>query len=219
MVLRKVKAARSAPGADRAMEADRMAELPVELLVDRCLANSPGAWEEFLRRYANLIYSTLIRKVSLDPADQEDAFQNAVVAIYESLPKLKDPSLIVSWIVQITYRQGINRIRRRARRRESALDDFTEAQIHAERASEDAGDAPVDEVRIELERAQRAREMLEAAPERCRRLLRLLFYADPPLAYQEIARREGIPIGSIGPTRARCLEKLRALCESLGWVS
>ena len=75
-----------------------------------------------------------------------------------------------------------------------------------------------DAVRVRLEQAQQAREALAGLSERCRRLLGYLFFEDPPLDYAEIARREGLPIGSLGPTRARCLEKLRRHFEDRGWA-
>jgi RNA polymerase sigma factor (sigma-70 family) len=68
-----------------------------------------------------------------------------------------------------------------------------------------------DEERELLERQQAVRGSLESMPERCRDLLTMLFYQADDLSYAEIARRMNIPVPSVGPTRARCLEKLKKL--------
>jgi RNA polymerase sigma factor (sigma-70 family) len=188
---------------------------PTEL-VDACVERRPGSWEEFLRRYANLIYSTIL-KVGLPDADQEDAFQSAILVIYADLGRLRSRESIASWIVGITYRQAINRIRARTRARETPLEEDEDMPGRSVIDPLAPGDLP-DQSRVELERAQQIAEALERLPERCRRLLRILFYEDPAPDYGEISRREGLPVGSIGPTRARCLEKMRRVYEERGWA-
>jgi len=185
------------------------------ILVRDCLGNRPGAWEEFLRRYSNLIFST-IRKVGLPPSDQEEAYQAAVLAIYRQLSSLRDTDRLISWIVVISRRQAINRIR--SRRNEVSLDHLSPSELAIAESTLEAADGLPEAETVALERAQQAAETLVRLPERCRRLLRLLFYEDPSIDYTEIARREGIPVGSIGPTRARCIEKARRIFEDQGWV-
>jgi RNA polymerase sigma factor (sigma-70 family) len=191
----------------------RLQTLSQEELLGRCLEREEEAWREFLRRYSNLIYSTII-KVGLQSPDQEDAFQSTVLTIYRDLERLRDPSRLISWIVGIAYRQGVNRIRSKTRSRETSIDvipetDFSEAIVV---------ESPGDVERIALEQAQQIQEALGALPDRCRRLLALLFLTDPPPDYVEVARQEGLPIGSIGPTRARCLEKMRRFFEERDWA-
>lgn len=188
---------------------------PDRELVDRCLDHEPGAWEELLRSYGRLIYSTT-NKAGLGPEEQEDAFQSSVMAIYRQLPKLRDREKIVSWIVGIAWRQAVNRIRLRSR--EIRMEEVEDSVL---RGSLDppADSALPDEDRVALERAQHAMEALDSLPGRCRRLLTLMFYEHPPLDYAEIARREGVPIGSLGPTRARCLRKMRGFFRERGWTA
>lgn len=183
-------------------------------IIDRCLDHEPGAWEEFLQRYGRLIYST-VHRVGLPAADHEDTFQSSVIAIYRQLPKLRDREKLVAWIVGITWRQSVDRIRSRSR--EHRMEEVEDSTL---RGSVDPPlDAALpDEDRVALEQAQQAREALESLSGRCSRLLSLMFYEDPPLDYAEIARREGIPIGSLGPTRARCLEKMRQFYRNRGWT-
>ncbi len=192
-----------------------MRDLGAGLLVERCLEREEAAWSEFLRRYADLIYSTIHRKVGLPAEECDDAFQNTILSIHTNLGRLRDPDRIVPWIVQIAYRQGVNWIRSRSRMPEMPIEDLDDIAIHA------SGEAiveslPPEEERLQLQRAQRAQELLALLPDRCRQLLWLLFYEDPTPDYVEIARTVGIAIGSIGPTRARCLAKMRQLWEERG---
>lgn len=200
---------------DRTPSSPAPAETESGLLVRDCLANRPGAWEEFLHRYSNLIYSTIL-KDGLPRTEQEDAYQAAIVAIYRQLGSLRDTARLVPWIVVISHRQAINRIR--ARRKETSLDDISAADLAKAEAALANSDGLPDVQVVALERAQQATETLSRLPERCRRLIQLLFYEDPAPDYSEIARQEGIPVGSIGPTRARCLEKARRIFEDRGWA-
>jgi RNA polymerase sigma factor (sigma-70 family) len=185
-----------------------------EVLVQHCLRHSDGAWAEFLRRYRNLIYSA-VRKISLPEGDQEEAFQGSVIAIYQQLARLRKPDRLIPWIVRIARRQALNRLRLRIR--EGRLAEVTELPWAGVTSS--MGTAPGQENdRLQLEMAQQAAEAFESLSERCRRLLHYLFHEDPPPDYKEIARREGIPVGSLGPTRARCLDRIRAYFAARGWL-
>ncbi len=183
-------------------------------LIERCLASENAAWQEFLRRHARLIYST-IQKAGLSPDDQDEAFQNAVEAIYRGLPRLRDRDRLLPWIIAIAWRQAVNLVRRLGRGPRTVASPGTPEGGTPEYPS---GDPLAPDARLELERAQQAQEALASLPERCRRLLGYLFYEDPAPDYAEIARREGLPIGSLGPTRARCLERLRRFFEERGWT-
>jgi RNA polymerase sigma factor (sigma-70 family) len=183
--------------------------------VQRCIDRSAGAWEELLRRYAELIYSTIIR-VEVPPDDREDAFQSTVLAICSSLERLRHRESIVSWIVGIAYRQAVLRIR--ARIKERGVPMLPESIGDGGSPGELPDDSePPDALRLQLEESQQLKEALERLPERCRRLIRLLFFEEPTPDYVEIARREAIPIGSIGPTRARCIDRLRRIAVDQGW--
>jgi RNA polymerase sigma factor (sigma-70 family) len=202
---------RERPESDIPPPSGRRMQLTPDELVRSCLGHDEGAWAEFLRRYGNLIYSTIL-KVDLPEHEKEEAFQNTVEAIYLHLPRLRDSTRLIAWIVGIARRQAINCIR--GRTRAEALRDAQGVELEAA----EAGDrVRVDEDRILLEQAQWAQEAMAALPESCRRLLRLMFYEDPPLGYEEIARRRGIPVGSLGPTRIRCLARMREFLRARGW--
>lgn len=189
-----------------------MQNADLEALVRACLDGREAGWAEFVRRYGNLIYATILR-VELGPDDAEEAFQLSVVAMHERLGELRDPSRLVPWIIGISYRQAINRIR--SRRREVSVEFVSEAMMEASGLHTHTEQLP-DDLRVRLEQQQSVSEALERLPERCQRLLDSLFFEEPAPEYEEIARREGIPIGSIGPTRARCLDKLRRALQRGG---
>lgn len=180
-------------------------------LIAACLAHDETAWTELVRRFANLIYSTILR-TDLPPEEVEEAFQASIVAIHQQLPGLRDPDRLVPWIIGISYRQAINRIRARCRESVGAV---THAMLEASGLVPELTDLP-DRDRLRLERSHQVQMALARLPDRCRSLLHSLFFEDPAPEYSEIAERDGIPIGSIGPTRARCLEKMRQALERSG---
>jgi len=191
----------------------RGAWLPEEL-VARCLAHEEGAWQEFLARYARLIHA-IIHRMGLPEAEREEAFQSAVAAIYAQLPGLRDVERLVPWIASISSRQAVNCIRRRPKEIpwETGL-----TPGRGDSVEPPARDPLPDETLLELERAQQAQEAMAALSARCRRLLGYFFYSEPQPGYAEIARRERIPIGSLGPTRARCLSRMRRYFKERGWL-
>lgn len=202
-------------GAESGREADAAQSLqpPAEDLIARCLSHEDSAWAEFLHRYQRLIYSTIL-KVGLPPDEQAEAFQASITAIYSQLPRLRQHEKLISWIVGIAWRQAVNQIR--ARRRQVPI-GFVEDAALAQSLAPPSPVSPPDQTRLELEQAQQAQEAMGALSERCRRLLSYFFYEDPVPDYNEIARREGVPVGSLGPTRARCLEKMRRYFSERGW--
>ncbi len=193
---------------------DNLEQLSHEELLELCLFRREEAWQEFLRRFSRLIYSVVLR-YDLPEEETEEAYQATIVAVFRQLPRLQSPEKLVSWIVGISARQAINRIR--AYRRETTVDSFTDELLRDTRSPLPPQRLPDEDILL-LERAQQVREGLEALPERCRRLLFSLFFEDPQPEYREIAGREQIAIGNIGPLRARCLEKLRAFFGKRGWL-
>jgi RNA polymerase sigma factor (sigma-70 family) len=146
---------------------------------------------------------------------RDDAFQATVEAAFRQLHSLQDPEKLVPWLIGIASRQSINQIRRL--RRETQVEDVSDELLRNGPAPSVPPGLPDEEVLL-MERAQQAREGLEALPERCRRILRSLFFEDPAPEYREIALREGIPLGNIGSLRVRCIERLRRVFTDRGWL-
>jgi RNA polymerase sigma factor (sigma-70 family) len=177
---------------------------PTYLLVTDLVARARNgdelAWNALVELYAPLIWS-VCRRYQLTRADAEDVAQVVWQSLVGQLGRIRDPRAIPGWLVTTTRRQCV-RVRRAARR--SCPAGYV---LDAEDVPDDKGVTPEQEL-LATERHAALREALARLPPRCRQLLTLLI-ADPPVPYTEISARLGIPIGSIGPSRARCLEKLR----------
>lgn len=198
---------------NRADASDRWTSLSHAELLPLCLDHAPGAWEEFLRRFSDLIYSTL-RKYSLTEEDRLEAYQATIVAVSERLVQLRSPESLVPWIIGIAMRQAAMRIRTYARESIEQIDDAH----HARRLDPSAPELLPSEEIERLQSAQQLQEGLASLSERCRRLLTALFLDEPQRDYREIAEQEGLSMGSIGPLRGRCLERLRDFFKDRGWL-
>lgn len=175
-------------------------------LVRRCLEGDRVAWTQLLARYADLGFA-LLRRAGLDDAAAEDAFQEVAILLWKNLKRLRDVGRLASWIGTTT-----RRVAWRAKHRGKTRGGHEAAAARPDVA---AGRAP-DEAVGALEEEQALREALAALGERCRELLSLLYFQPVDASYDEIARRLGVPRGSLGPTRQRCLESLRQDLEARG---
>lgn len=174
---------------------------PTENLVATVLAKGDGAttaWEELVRRFSPLVWRVL-RSFNLNDADRWDGFQATWLRTLEKLHTMEDPARFPGWLAQV----ATNEVRSTVLRARSRL--IPEDMLEDPRPADD-DDVDRDVLRKELVDAVRA-AFRDLEPE-CQRLLRLLV-SEPPLSYREIEEVLARPIGSIGPTRRRCLEKLR----------
>ena len=179
-------------------------------LISACLEGENAAWEALISRYQRLIYS-IPMKSRLTPDDAADVFQSVCLKLYEKLVTLRDHEKISSWLIT-TARRECWRVSARNRRATQASgsggDDDSDLLADIPAA------APLaDEQRETLERQQAVRQAVESLSERCRELLTMLFYQTDEWTYADIARRMEMPVPSIGPTRARCLGKLKKLLQ------
>ena len=190
--------ATNAPQADVAQRDDRQ-------LIAECLSGEQASWEALIYRYRRLIYSIPL-KLRLSPEDAADIFQAVCFKLYEKLDTLRDHDRLSSWLITTATRECW-RISAQ-NRREAPVGSGDEG--HSDALADIPATARLpDEERELLERQQAVRQALERLPERCRDLLTMLFYQANELSYPDIARRMNIPVPSVGPTRARCLEKLK----------
>jgi RNA polymerase sigma factor (sigma-70 family) len=177
-------------------------------LVERCLGGDSRAWESLVARHERLVYA-VARSYRLDDADVADVFQDVFAALVRGLPRLRDARTLVRWLASTTER--IARTTALARRREEARSRTEPAALEALAAD----DPDVGQELEVLEAQALMRLALASLPEGCRQLLAALYYDDPAPDYAAISRRLGMPVGSIGPTRARCIDKLRRKLEAL----
>lgn len=177
-------------------------------LVDACLKGDSQAWETLILRYQRLIYSIPIR-AGFSPVDAADIFQSVCVRLLQKLSTLRKREKISSWLMTTTTRECWRVVEKR--RRETGPKVYGE-EYEIDVASRLASEEPLaDQQRIAFERQQAVRDAIDALSERCRTLISLLFYSKEEPSYVDIAREIKVPVNSVGPTRARCLQKLKRL--------
>lgn len=169
-------------------------------LLQRCVAGDERAWSALVARYENLVYSEALR-VGLSELDAGDVFQYVWIELHRSLPRLRSAEGLARWLVVATRRHSYKVAAQRRRLLPDISSDMVDPGLLPDAAVE------------ELELRQRLERALEVLGGVCEQLLRLLFFQPRPLAYQQIARRTGLAIGSIGPIRLRCLTRLRRVLE------
>ena len=168
-------------------------------LVTRAKNGDSQAWDALVERFAPLIWS-ICRRCRLNDADAEDACQAVWLGLVDQLGNLRDPAALPGWLVTTTRRECI-RVQRAACRL-SAGGQVLDENIPDEQA------AMVDHELLTAERNAALRDAFARLPPNCQRLLGLLI-ADPPVPYAEISARLSMSVGSIGPIRGRCLDRLR----------
>jgi RNA polymerase sigma factor (sigma-70 family) len=196
------------PVTDGGREAGEGPEPTVEMLVARARHGDNDAWEQILDRFGALVRSTT-RAYRLSPTDAADVGQTVWLRLFERLADLREPRALPGWIAVTTAHECSKVVTRR--NRTVSVDPVLLAGGEHPAFSSPAGPTEPGEPgeRLLREDDRRAiRSGLAQLPARQRQLL-LLLTQDPPLPYAEIGRRLGIPVGSIGPARARYLRHLR----------
>jgi RNA polymerase sigma factor (sigma-70 family) len=175
--------------------------LGVGELVAAAAQGDQRAWSSLVERYLPLVYS-IIRRYRLSDKDAEDVSQTVWLRLVEHLDAIREPAALPGWLATTTRHEalGILRNKRRTDPVDPGASWILELRV-------DSPELDGDLLRAETARALRA-GLAELAPEH--RELLLLLVTDPPISYGDISRLLGMPVGSIGPTRARCLKKLRA---------
>jgi RNA polymerase sigma factor (sigma-70 family) len=172
-------------------------------LVRRAARGDQPAWEQLVDQYARLVFA-VTRSFRLSDSDASDVSQTAWLRLLEHIDRI-DPARVGAWLVVTTRRECLRIIALRKRVVLSYTDDAFEGL---------AGIQPdLDEALLADERALDVRRALEMLPERWQQLVGMLV-ADPPLPYAVISETLGLPVGSIGPMRGRCLDKLRVLLDA-----
>ncbi|HEX8139875.1 MAG TPA: sigma-70 family RNA polymerase sigma factor [Pyrinomonadaceae bacterium] len=185
-------------------------EISDEKLLKDCRSGDQGAWETLVNRYQRLIYA-IARRAGLDSDQSAEVFQEVFTTLLEKLDDITQPERLHAWLVTTARRKTWRLLSRESRWQKPGAEG--EEAEDALEALPDAAALP-DEVLVRLEEQHRVRRALSALDERCRKLLTMLFYSPEPPPYEEIARAIGTKEGSIGPTRARCLQKLLRQLEN-----
>jgi RNA polymerase sigma factor (sigma-70 family) len=184
---------------------------PDAALVARCIAGDGAAWALLVRRYQRLIHAVALR-IGLDAHGAADVLQTVFSRLLQHLPRLNEPERLQAWIVTTAKREALQQ-RKRGQRTVSMSRHDDESGDEPDFDATDEALLP-DEAMDALQQQHALRGALARIDERCRGLLALLFDdPDEVPAYEVIALRLDMPVGSIGPTRARCLGKLRGMLE------
>jgi RNA polymerase sigma factor (sigma-70 family) len=177
-------------------------------LLRACRKGQETAWEALVKRYQRLIYA-IPRRAGLDEEEAAEIFQEVFTTLLEKLDGIEQPERLHAWLVTTAKRKTWRFISRR-RASSVALRDDEEDTENALLQLPD--NAPLPDATLQkLEEQHRVRAALMQIDERCRQLLTMLFYASVPPSYAEVAIALGTTEGSIGPTRARCLQKMMKL--------
>lgn len=174
----------------------------VELVV-AAADGDQAAWEEIVSRYSGLVWA-LVRAHRLPPADAADVVQTVWLRLVEHLDRLREPEHLGGWLGATTRHESLRVLRRSER--EQPDDDIDSRR---EALSADQRDGP-EAMLLSSEKGDELVTAFRLLPERCRVLLATLA-SDPTPSYAEVAHVLDMPIGSIGPTRGRCLARLRDL--------
>jgi RNA polymerase sigma factor (sigma-70 family) len=193
---KQVNASRSVRKATSTSRARRSDEL-VSRLVRRAAEGDQRAWDELIEEFGGLVWG-VARACRLSHADAAEVSQITWMLLVENLDRLHDPARVGAWLATTARRQCIHRLRHASR-----------VVLQADVSSEEVSESPTPGAALLANERDRALcAALAALPDRDRRLLRMLM-ADPAPSYAEISAALDMPIGSIGPTRARALERLR----------
>lgn len=161
------------------------------------------AWNRLVDGHSGLVWS-VIRGFRFDAETGKDVFQTVWLRLAEHLDNIREPAKLAGWIGQTTRNECVGLVRQRTR--VVISDDVAEMPEAADRTTTPFPDPGAGIERMEERLAVAA--AFERLGERCQRLLRLLIL-DPPLSYEEISEQLELPVGSIGPTRSRCLDNMR----------
>lgn len=175
----------------------------VTQLLARCVESDQAAWTALVREFSGLVFA-VARRSGLREDGCEEVAQAVFLELSRNVAGLREPKALVAWLITSARRESW-RVARRA-----AKAGLTGQDV-------DRVAAFPDEPKFEqLERHHRIRVAFENLGERCRELLARLYLRTPPVSYDLISSELGMPIGSIGPTRLRCLARMAELIEKDG---
>jgi RNA polymerase sigma factor (sigma-70 family) len=192
------------------------ADAPLSDLVAGALAGDQAAWDALVVRLERVVWKA-VNMMTYDPDVRADAFGATWLRLAERLDQIREPEKLPGWLTTTACNEVRQILRHRGRQHHS-LDTLESAGSHAAGGVLDALVADADHAGelIADERRREVRAAFNRLDEQCRELLTVLLLADPPVPYEEASARLGRPVGALGPSRRRCLEKMRTLLEAGG---
>lgn len=177
-------------------------------LVKECLRGNEQAWNMLVDRYKNLIYSIAIR-YGLPPQDAADIFQTVCLDLFNELSRLRDAEALQGWLTRVTTNKCYHWKRQQAPVNGDLDEGSLEGLLNESPMAAD--------IIADLEREQLVRDSIEMLSPRCRQMITLLFFENPPQPYNEVAEKLGLARGSIGFIRGRCLKRLKRILQDKGF--
>lgn len=177
-------------------------------LVEECLGGNDQAWRTLVDRYKGLIYAIPIR-YGAPPQDAADIFQAVCLDLFNELPRLRDANALQGWLIRVAMHKCYHWKRQQSIQNLDGIDGDIERQASKQ-------PMPMDVV-ASVEREQLVREAVGQLNPRCREMIELLFFEQPPLPYAEVAQRLKLARGSIGFIRGRCLKRLKKILTGKGF--
>ncbi len=174
----------------------------LEILVRKCKAGDSASWSVLVDRFQSLVWSSIYR-VGLRNEDAEDTFQKVFLILYKNLDRIDSALALPKWLATTAAREAI-RLHRQNRDKSAVSFDAIE-NLEEMLASEEA---TIEEVTVAAIQSGAIRRIMSQLPGKCPELLSML-YSENESSYEEIKAKLEIPSGSIGPTRSRCIERLR----------
>jgi RNA polymerase sigma factor (sigma-70 family) len=204
---------KTAPAANAVADSQRRARsgsrgtppgLDIAELVRGAATGDRWAWERLVEQFERLIWA-MTREFKLADSDAGDVAQATWLRLLEHIDRIEHPDRIGSWLATTARHECLRHVSK-AKRVMLVQDDVIFGNVATHQPD-------VDEGLLAAERAEAVREAMSRLPWRWQKLLEMLM-ADPPVSYAEISSQLGLPVGSIGPTRGRCLERLRVLLQA-----
>ena len=172
-------------------------------LIQACRNGDQQAWDELINRYKRLIFSIPLN-FGMNEQDAADVMQHTFIILMESLPTLKEDGNLTGWLGTVARRHTWRLAGRHQREPVDAEDEALALP-----------DMDAVERQERWERLQWLHNGMSRLDERCQKLLQALYFEAEEPAYGDIAARMGMAVGSIGPTRARCLQRLKEFLQAL----
>lgn len=171
-------------------------------LIEKCHQGQPDAWQQILTRYERLVFSIPLN-YGLSRADAADIAQLSFTTLVEHLDRLRPDSNLGGWLATVARRHTLHHLRKRKREFLGENEDVAESPFLLNISDGSAT--------AHWERVDWLNQGLDLLDQRCRELLLLLYFSEEQPAYEDVAGQLGLRVGSIGPIRGRCLDRLRTI--------
>ena len=195
------------PDADAAPRGESLADL-----VTASLAGDTAAWQRLVQRLERVVWKA-VNMMTTDDAARQDAFAATWLRLVERLDTIREPEKLPGWLTT-TATNEVRQLMRHRSRHHVHVDWSAPSGVFGLLTEAGATDGDHERELVRAETRRTVRRAFATLDDDCRELLALLVLSDPPISYKEASELLGRPIGSLGPSRNRCLQKLRATLDA-----